>query len=87
MSRKEGKLHKNERGRYELDEETQFVCGSVIELKVCETWVWLLAWERDKRRRSAALVCADLGIEWCRSINTINKSIIQCAGEYGSWEQ
>lgn len=39
MSRKEGKLHKNERGRYELDEETQFVCGSVIELKVCETWV------------------------------------------------
>ena len=37
MSRKEGKLHKNERGRYELDEETQFVCGSVIELKVCET--------------------------------------------------
>ena len=39
MSRKEGKLHKNERGRYELDEETQFTCGSVIELKVCETWV------------------------------------------------
>ena len=39
MSRKEGKLHKNERGRYELDEETQFTCGSGIELKVCETWV------------------------------------------------
>ena len=39
MSRKEGKLHKNERGRYELDEETQFACGSGIELKICETWV------------------------------------------------
>ncbi|MBS1401307.1 MAG: DUF5348 domain-containing protein [Firmicutes bacterium] len=39
MSRKEGKLHKNERGRYELDEDTQFTCGSGIELKVCETWV------------------------------------------------
>ena len=39
MSRKEGKLHKNERGRYELDENTQFTYGCGIELKICETWV------------------------------------------------
>lgn len=39
MSRKEGKLHKNERGRYELDENTQFTCGCGIELKICDTWV------------------------------------------------
>ena len=39
MSRKEGRLQKNERGRYELDENTQFTCGCWIELKICETWV------------------------------------------------
>lgn len=39
MSRKEGRLQKNERGRYELDENTQFTCGSGIELKICDTWV------------------------------------------------
>ena len=39
MRRKEGRLQKNERGRYELDENTQFTCGCGIELKICETWV------------------------------------------------
>lgn len=36
---KEGKLYKNDCGKYEIDDWEWFSCGSVIELCLCGTWV------------------------------------------------
>lgn len=37
--KKEGKLYKNEYGKYEIDEWHWFSCGAGIELCLCGTWV------------------------------------------------
>ena len=36
---KQGKLYKNEFGKFEIDEWHWFSCGSRIELLLCDVWV------------------------------------------------
>ena len=39
MEKKEGKLYKNECGKFEIDEWHWFSCGNCVELFLCGTWV------------------------------------------------
>ncbi len=39
MKGREGKLYRNEQGKFEIDEWHWFSCGCTVDLCLCGTWV------------------------------------------------